>query len=449
MGGEWILFGELFAEPPRNGLTRPKSVRGIGVKMINMGELFAHPRIKNTPMERVPLNETDPQRFLLQSGDLLFARQSLVFEGAGRCSIFLKDDEPVTFESHITRVRLDYRRADPSFYFYYFQSHHGRSAIVSIVEQGAGASGIRGSDLKHLKVLWHNLPEQRAIAHILGTLDDKIELNRRMSQTLEEMARAIFKSWFVDFDPVRAKAAVRREHPDWTNAQVSRAACPNLKPEIAELFPDRLEESEMGEIPEGWRVGRLGDVAEHTRRSVKPNSVAPDTPYIALEHMPRRCIALSDWGTAEGIESNKFEFRKGEILFGKLRPYFHKVGVAPVDGVCSTDIVVICPRTPHWFAFMLGVISSDDFVEYTNAGSTGTKMPRTSWMEMARYNIVLSPEALAQAFNDKVQPQVERIITAINESRTLASLRDALLPKLISGEIRVKDAELFLEEQGL
>jgi len=316
-------------------------------------------------------------------------------------------------------------------------------------EKGAAYPAVSPEDIANAKIPFPPLPEQRAIAHILGTLDDKIELNRRMSQTLEEMARAIFKSWFVDFDPVRAKAAVRREHPDWTNAQVSRAACPNLKPEIAELFPDRFVDSELGEIPEGWGVGRLGDVAEHTRRSVQPNSVAPDTPYIALEHMPRRCIALSDWGTAEGIESNKFEFRKGEILFGKLRPYFHKVGVAPVDGVCSTDIAVISPRTPHWFAFVLGVISSDDFVEYTNAGSTGTKMPRTSWTEMARYNIVLSPEALAQAFNDKVQPQVERIITAINESRTLASLRDALLPKLISGEIRVKDAELFLEEQGL
>jgi len=316
-------------------------------------------------------------------------------------------------------------------------------------EKGAAYPAVSPEDIANAKIPFPPLPEQRAIAHILGTLDDKIELNRRMRQTLEEMARAIFKSWFVDFDPVRAKAAVRREHPDWTNAQVSRAACPNLKPEIAELFPDRFVDSELGEIPEGWGVGRLGDVAEHTRRSVQPNSVAPDTPYIALEHMPRRCIALSDWGTAEGIESNKFEFRKGEILFGKLRPYFHKVGVAPVDGVCSTDIAVISPRTPHWFAFVLGVISSDDFVEYTNAGSTGTKMPRTSWTEMARYNIVLSPEALAQAFNDKVQPQVERIITAINESRTLASLRDALLPKLISGEIRVKDAELFLEEQGL
>jgi len=207
------------------------------------------------------------------------------------------------------------------------------------------------------------------------------------------------------------------------------------------LFPDRLVYSELGEIPEGWKVGKLGDVADHPRRSIQPSQIEPQTPYIALEHMPRRCIALSDWSTGDGLESSKFSFKKGEILFGKLRPYFHKVGVAPVDGVCSTDIVVIAPRTPFYFALVMGIVSSDEFIEYTNAGSTGTKMPRTSWAEMARYDIALPPKALAQAFTDRVVPEVYRIIAAIHESRTLAALRDTLLPKLISGVLRVPDAE--------
>jgi type I restriction enzyme S subunit len=326
-------------------------------------------------------------------------------------------------------------------YAYYLTKWDGVSGYA--ISQMTGTSGrqrVPPEALDHLTVPLLPLPEQRAIAHILGTLDDKIELNRRMSQTLEGMARALFKAWFVDFEPVRAKLEGR-----WQRGQ----SLPGLPAHLYDLFPDRLVDSELGEIPEGWKVGTLGNVAENPRRSVQPNSIPPDTPYIALEHMPRRCIALSDWGTAEGIESNKFEFRKGEILFGKLRPYFHKVGVAPVDGVCSTDIVVVCPRTPHWFAFVLCVVSSDDFVEFTNAGSTGTKMPRTSWADMARYEIALPPDALAQAFNAIVRRQVDRLIAAVHESRTLAALRDALLPKLISGEIRVKDAERFLKERGL
>ena len=150
----------------------------------------------------------------------------------------------------------------------------------------------------------------------------------------------------MDFEPVRAKMEGR-----WRRGE----SLPGLPTHLYDLFPNRLVDSELGEIPEGWGVGTLGDVADHIRRNVQPGQIEPQTPYIALEHMPRRCIALSDWGAAEGIESNKFEFRKGEILFGKLRPYFLKVGVAPVDGVCSTDIVVVAPKTPHWFAFVLYV----------------------------------------------------------------------------------------------
>jgi len=299
---------------------------------------------------------------------------------------------------------------------------------------GAHATGTTNLGLAREDFLAFPAPEptplQRKIVETLGTLDDKIELNRKMNRTLEAMAQAIFKSWFADFDPVRAKAAGRD---------------PGLSKKIADLFPDSFEDSELGEIPEGWTMGTLDEVAEHPRRGVQPNQIEPDTPYIALEHMPRRCIALSDWGTAEGLESNKFRFRTGEILFGKLRPYFHKVGVAPLDGVCSTDIVVVAPRSLHWFGFVFAHISSVPFVEYTNASSTGTKMPRTSWSEMACYHVVIPPKQLAEAFTNQIRPIVDRIISSIHESRAIASLRDALLPKLISGELYVKNAERFLE----
>jgi len=162
--------------------------------------------------------------------------------------------------------------------------------------------------------------------------------------------------------------------------------------------------------------------------------------------MPKRCVALSNWGTAEGLESNKFEFKVNEILFGKLRPYFHKVGVAALDGVCSTDIVVVVPKTEDWLAFVLCHTSSDEFVEYTNSGSTGTKMPRTSWGEMARYPLVVPPSQTAEAFARQIRPAIDRIIAGIHESRTLATLRDTLLPKLISGEVRVQRSDRLAKE---
>jgi len=272
------------------------------------------------------------------------------------------------------------------------------------------------------------LTEQREIGSILGALDDKIELNRRMAATLEEMARALYRSWFVDFDPVKAKA---------------EGLAPSFIDEAtAALFPDRFGDDGL---PIGWRRGCLTDVAINPRTGVKPEHIDPSTPYIGLEHMPRRSIRLGDWGTAEDVGSQKSAMRRGDFLFGKLRPYFHKVGISPVDGICSTDIIVVRPKGAEWASYVLSVISSDDFVEHTNAGSSGTRMPRTSWGEMGRYEVVIPPVPVAAAFEAALISMRDRIIAGVHEARTLAELRDALLPKLMSGEIRVGMIENQIE----
>ena len=364
-------------------------------------------------------------------------RGDVVFTHAGSIGQVAYIPEASKYDRYVISQRQFYLRPDtkkvlPEFIAYYFTAPEGRHHLLANTSSTGVPSIARPvSYLRTIPIQIPPLAEQRAIAHILGTLDDKIELNRRMNETLEAMARALFKSWFVDFDPVRAKAEGRD---------------PGLPSHIADLFPDSFEDSELGEIPKGWRVATLGDVADHPRRGVQPTAIKESTPYIALEHMPRRSIALSEWGVADGLESAKFAFKKGEILFGKLRPYFHKVGVAPLSGVCSTDIVVVSARAEHWLGFVLGHVSSAEFVEHTDAGSTGTKMPRTSWSEMARYAVALPPIPVAAELTKQVRPSVDRIVYAIHESRTLAALRDTLLPKLISGELRVKDAKRFVSE---
>lgn len=282
--------------------------------------------------------------------------------------------------------------------------------------------------------------EQRAIAHILGTLDDKIELNRRINETLEAMARAIFKSWFVDFEPVRAKMEGR-----WRRGQ----SLPGLPAHLYDLFPGSFQDSPLGKIPMGWKVGTLGEIAENPRRGTQPGEVSADTPYIGLEHMPKKSIALSDWGHADQVASNKFAFNQGEILFGKLRPYFHKVGVAVKDGVCSTDILVIRPRSEEWYGLVVGRVSGEDFISYADAVSTGTKMPRTNWSDVARFVLAIPDPRTADAYNQFTIKVLATIRQNILQSRTLTAVRDALLPKLTSGVLRVKDAERFLKERGL
>jgi type I restriction enzyme S subunit len=162
--------------------------------------------------------------------------------------------------------------------------------------------------------------------------------------------------------------------------------------------------------------------------------------------MPRKSIALTDWEGAGKVTSGKLAFRKGDFLFGKLRPYFHKVGIAPVDGICSTDIVVLNAREQNAAAFVLACISQDEFVAFTDRTSDGTKMPRTSWGRMERYGLCLPGGSALEAFNASVEPMLDRIVANIHESRTLAATRDFLLPKLMSGEVRVKDARKLVGE---
>ena len=249
-----------------------------------------------------------------------------------------------------------------------------------------------------------------------------------MNETLEAMARALFKDWFVDFGPTCAKAEGRD---------------PYLAPEIWDLFPDKLDEDGK---PEGWEYGRLADIADSPSRGVRPSEVSKDTPYIGLEHMPRRSVALTEWEGAGKVTSNKYVFKRGEFLFGKLRPYFHKVGIAPIDGICSTDIVVIAPRAPHWNSLTLACISTDDFVDYTNTTSTGTKMPRTSWKTMGQYELCFSTVQVAQAFEGSIGLLTTRIVSNIRERKALSQSRDLLLPKLMSGEIRVGDTDKIVLE---
>ena len=438
MAGEVRPFGQLFAEPTRNGLTRPKAVRGSGVKMVNMGELFAYPRLCNVPMDRVPLSDAEAERFLLVEGDLLFARQSLVLEGAGKCSIFLRDTEPVTFESHVTRVRLNANKGDPQFYFYYLQSHHGRAAIRSIVEQGAGASGIRGSDLQALNVQWRPIDEQRAIAHILGTLDDKIVLNRRMNETLEAMARALFKSWFVDFDPVRANAEGRDS---------------GLPQPLADLFPDRFEDSEVGEIPKGWEIksiGDLADVAGGTTPSTKEPAYWEGGTYAwatpkdlsglsvpVLLNTERR---ITDAGLSQ-IGSGLLP--KGTVLLSSRAPIGY-LAVAEIPVAINQGFIAMTPKTgtSNIFLILWASVAHEEIISRAN-GSTFLEISKANFRPIP----VVTPSAdVMLVFEELVRPLYERIVGSARESRTLATLRDTLLPKLISGERRVQAADDFVQE---
>ncbi len=329
----------------------------------------------------------------VEAGDVLL---NITGDSVARCCQAPDHVLPARVNQHVAIIRPNSAELDATFLRYFLVSPRMQARMLMFAAAGATRNALTKVMIEDFVVPKPDIIEQQAIVSVLGTLDDKIELNRRMNETLEALAQTIFKNWFVD-------AAATK-------------------------------------LPKGWRAGTLGEVAENPRRSIQPDEIKSSMSYIGLEHMPRRSIALSEWESDTKLGSNKLEFKRGEILFGKLRPYFHKVGVAPLDGVCSTDILVVRPKAPEWFGFVLGHVSSVELVNHTNAASTGTKMPRTNWNDLARFEVALPPESLAAEFTATIRPMIDRIIANIHESRTLAELRDALLPKLLSGELRVPAA---------
>jgi type I restriction enzyme S subunit len=190
----------------------------------------------------------------------------------------------------------------------------------------------------------------------------------------------------------------------------------------------------------------LGDLLSNKRDGCSPTDVDPQTAYVGLEHMPRGSVVIPKCGVAADVTSGKFAFEACDVLFGKLRPYFRKVSLAPENGVCSSDILVLRPRQPEHLPFALLFLSSQLFIDYCDGASGGTRMPRVSWADMSRYSVSMPSGRELSDFNDLAKPTLDRMSAAAVESRSLDVLRDVLLPRLLSGELRVRDAEAAVEE---
>ena len=276
------------------------------------------------------------------------------------------------------------------------------------------------------------LPIQQRIAGILSAYDELIENSQRRIKLLESIARALYREWFVHFRfPGHDNPAGQ---PDWTAA--GRPAGASATDGASQSVP-RVP-SPLGDIPQGWEVKKLGDVAEEMRRNVQKGQLEEPRPFVGLEHIPRRSLALDAWETTTDLGSNKLAFRKGEILFGKIRPYFHKVSVAPFDGLCSADTIVIRSRQPEHFAIVAGCVSSDEFVALATATSNGSKMPRASWSVLQEHLIAIPTLTVAEQFSAVVQPAIQQMQALIFQIQNLRRTRDLLLPRLLSGQIEVE-----------
>ena len=336
---------------------------------------------------------------------------------------------PGRVNQHVAIIRPDPEKLDPRFLRYFLVSPEMQAKLLS----WAGSGGTRNALTKGMIESFdvpapEDIAEQRAIAHILGTLDEKIELNRRMSETLEAMARALFKSWFVDFDPVRAKVEGR-----WQRGQ----SLPGLRAHLYDLFPDRLVDSELGEIPEGWEVRSLDQIARFL------NGLALQKFPPRGEHsLPVIKIAQLRAGNTIGADraSSNLErdyiVQDGDILFswsGSLECVLWAGG----PGALNQHLFKVTSETyPKWFCYLGVHLHLDDFRHI--AAGKATTMGHIQRHHLTDAKLAVPPAALLRAADVVMAPMIDDIWRLSVHSRTLATLRDALLPKLISGELRMR-----------
>ncbi|MDY6215803.1 restriction endonuclease subunit S [Actinobacillus porcinus] len=426
-----VPFSDLFDIPLRNGVTKPKKIRGEGYKMVNMGELFANPIIDNIQMDRVPLTETE-KNSLLKSKDLLFARQSLIRSGAGQCSIFMDDVEDVCFESHIIRCRLHKDKANPLFYFYLFKSNYGREIMDPIIEQGAGASGIRGSDLSKLQVPYVELDKQNFIAEQLYDLDRKIQLNTQINQTLEQIAQTIFKSWFIDFDPIHAKAnalASGQTAEQATQAAMAVISGKNTQElhrlqtanpeqyqqlwEIAEAFPSGFDEEG---VPRGWTVKRIEDVI----RKIPTGKKYSQKTAFEVGNIP-----ILDQGKSGVIGYHndeagvKASIENPVIVFANHTCYMRLISY---DFSAIQNVFAFVGKESNVLWTYLATLGKQEFTEY-----------KGHFPDFLIKEIIVPNNELTELFGVVVKEHFQQIACNDKQNKTLANLRDLLLPKLLGG----------------
>lgn len=307
---------------------------------------------------------------------------------------------------------------------------------------------VRPEDALSIQVLLPPLPQQRVIAAVLGCLDDKIELNRRMNETLEAIARAIFKSWFVDFDPVRAKLEGR---PPF-----------GMDAATAALFPVAFEESPLGSIPKGWEVGTLKDVLAELETGGRPkggvSSYSAGIPSIGAESIVR--LGAFDYSKTKFVPQEFFDvMSKGHVksrdvlLYkdggrpGEFEPHVTLFGDGFPFETCAINEHVYRMRASAGYGqpLLFFWLSSDLVMEEMRVKGTGVAIPGLNSTQVRSLTTLVPPVEVAMAFDTLVEPIIARVLAGCNESRALAELRDTLLPKLLSGELRVKDAERIAE----
>ena len=299
---------------------------------------------------------------------------------------------------------IDEKKADYRYVYHYLKGSYQN--LVNL-KSGGSQQNLNARTLKKFPIWIPSLETQQKIAGILSAYDELIENNKKRIALLETMAEELYKEWFVRF-----------RFPNYENTEFEKG------------------------VPKNWQREEINYFCQEVKKSIKKENLNSEQKYIGLEHLSRKDFAIYDYATADTVDSDKLEFQKNDILFGKIRPYLHKVCLANFNGICSTDIIVIRAKKDLFFSYILLTVFSNTFVDLANVSSNGTKMPRANWGYLKKVKIPLPPQDLLKKFNEICLPIFQQIDVLLQENELLISKKNQLLPRLISGKLSVEHLDI-------
>ena len=316
-------------------------------------------------------------------------------------------------------------QSDGKFLFYFLRYLEGKwDALGSTgsIFENLSASVLRAVEIPE------NLDRPK-IGEVLYDLDLKIENNKLLARTLESTAQTIFRSWFVDFDPVKAKMAGKTPL--------------GMDADTAALFPDSMEEHELGLLPSGWKTSSLGDLVELVGERPKAGGATLSAAYVPIDQISSKSIFLKNWLSGEEAKTSLVSFQQGDVLFGAMRPYFHKVCLAPFAGTTRSTVFVLRPRDSRLQMFSLMQMFAESTIEFATNNSSGSTIPYATWKGVLEHvRVVVPPPPLLHRFQELAENLVKAGYGFLKENETLSRLRDELLPRLISGELEIPEEML-------
>lgn len=428
MSFEWLPFTDVLSAIVDNrGRTCPVGASGIPLIATNcIDPSNLYPRYDTT---RFVSDETYKTWFRghPMPGDILF-----VCKGSPGRTNWVPDPVNFCIAQDMVSVRANTSKIYPKYLFAALRSSVVQAQIDNM-HVGTMIPHFKKGDFGKLNIPVPSSFDQKIIGDFYFSISERITILRETNETLEAIAQALFKSWFVDFDPVRAKSEGKLPE--------------GMDEATAALFPDTFEETELGVVPKGWTIGKLSDVVSLRNERIQPSAEVRQMPYVPIESIATKNPFLIDAKSGEEANSSLTLFREGDILFGAMRPYFHKVCVAPFDGVTRTTVFPLKPNSEKERGFGLFCVYQNTTIDFATQNSEGSTIPYAKWKgSLELMGCLIPSKELREEFSKLVGTFIDKANANISTLKTLSNLRDTLLPRLISGQLRIAEAEAELEK---